>query len=214
MIEFLRNWIVNIVTVAIVLILFEIIIPAGKIKKIINLVSGFILIIAVINPFITLKNKNFNLSENAVSDSFYIDKKEVENSKKVLEDTQMQQIASVYKNKLTAKIQEELNKLEDVDATRIDININQDCKSEKFGEINKVYIELKKGKKQSGSVEIEPVASVKKIDISTQAPKNNDIKSLKLKDEQSKRLAELVKQSLNKTLEIQKDNIIVTVLEG
>lgn len=213
MIEFLKNWIVNIVTVSIVLILFEIIIPAGKIKKLINLVSGFILIIAVINPFITLRNKDFKLSESTVSDSFYIDKKEVENSKKVLEDKQMLQIASVYKSKLAAKIQDELEKLDGIEVSRIDVNINQDYNSEKFGEINKVYLELKKGKKQSKSDEIQPVATVKKIDISEQAAGNRSTKPLKQTDEQSKKLTELVKQNLNKTLEIQKDNIIVTVLE-
>lgn len=214
MIEFLKNWIVNIVIVAILLVLFEIIIPAGKIKKIINLVSGFILIIAVINPFITLKSKNFNLSDNVVSDSFYIDKKEMENSKKVLEDTQMQQIASVYKNKLISKIQEELNKLKDVTVIKIDVAINQDVKSDKFGEIKKVYIELKKGKKQSESVKIEPVAEVKKVDISEQDTKGAGEKTSKLKDGQSERITELIKQNLNKTLEVQKDNIEVTVLEG
>jgi stage III sporulation protein AF len=213
-IEFLKNWIVNIVIVAILLILFEIIIPAGKIKKIINLVSGVILIIAVINPFITLKNKNFSLSDNVVSDSFYIDKKEMENSKKILEDTQMQQITSVYKNKLISKIQEELNKLEDVTVTKIDVAVNQDVKSDKFGEIKKVCIELKKGKKQSESVKIEPVAVVKKVDISAQDTKGVSEKTFKLKDGQSERITELVKQNLNKTLEVQKDNIVVTVLEG
>ncbi|MHB8063075.1 MAG: stage III sporulation protein AF [Ruminiclostridium sp.] len=214
MLEFLRSWIINIVTISIILILFEIIIPSGKIKKIINLVSGFIILIVVINPFLTLKNNGFNLGENALADSFYIDKKEVENSSKVLKDTQMKQIATVYKKNLITKIQEEINNLEGVETSNIDVDINEDYISDKFGEINKVYVELKKGKKRNESVKIEPVISVKKVDITAPPIKNKNIKSLKLIDEQSKRLTELVKQNLNKTLEIQKDNIVVTVLEG
>jgi stage III sporulation protein AF len=214
MLESMRSWIINIVTISIILILFEIIIPSGKIKKIINLVSGFIIIIVVINPFLTLKNQGFDLSENALADSFYIDKKEVETSSKVLKATQMKQITTVYKKKLITKIQEETNNLEGVEASKVDVDINEDSTSDKFGEIKKVYVELKKGKKQNESVKIEPVISVKKVDITAPTVKNKNIKSLKLMDEQSKRLTEIVKQNLNKTLEIQKDIIVVTVLEG
>ncbi len=211
MLEFLRSWIINIVTISIVLILFEILIPTGKIKKIINLVSGFILLIVVINPFIVLKNQSFDLSDSTLSDSFYLDKKEVENSSKILEDTQMKQISAVYKNKVISKIQEETNKLEGVESSKVEIEINEDYKSEKFGEIKKVYIELKKGNKQLQTGKIEPVASVKKVDITAKTIKNKNTKSLKLIDEQSRRLTELVKENLNKTLEIHKDSIVVTV---
>ncbi len=214
MLEFLRSWIINIVTISIILILFEIIIPTGKIKKIINLVSGFILLIAVINPFITLKNQGYNLSENALADSFYIDKKEVENSSKILEDTQMKQITSVYKKKLITKIQDEANNIAGVETSNVDVDINEDYTCDNFGEINKVYVEIKKGEKRNGSTKIEPVATVKKVEISAQTIKNKNTKSLKLMDEQSRRLTELVKENLNKTLEIQKDSIVVTVLEG
>ncbi|HEY5583946.1 MAG TPA: stage III sporulation protein AF [Ruminiclostridium sp.] len=212
MLEFLKSWIINIVTISIILILFEIIIPTGKIKKIINLVSGFVLLIAVINPFLTLKNQGFDLSANTVADSFYIDKKEVENSSKVLKDTQMKQISTVYKKKLISKIQDEANKLEGVESSKAEIVINEDYTSDKYGEINTVYLELKKGKKQSESLEVKPVIAIKKVDITNQSDKNKSIKSLKVMDAESKRLTELVKQNLNKTLEIQKDNIVVTVI--
>ena len=92
MLDFLKDWIINIVTISLILILFEMIIPTGKIKKIINLVSGFILLIVIINPFIELKNQNYRLSETTISDSFYIDKKEVENSSKFLKENQIKQI--------------------------------------------------------------------------------------------------------------------------
>lgn len=216
MLEFLRSWVINIVTISIILILFEIIIPTGKIKKIINLVSGFILLIAVINPFITLRNQGFDLSENTLADSFYIDKKEVETSSKVLKETQMKQISSVYKKKLISKIQEETNNLEGVSESVVAVEINEDYSSDKYGEINKVFVELKKGKKQYESEKVKPVISIKKVEIKAeikgQTDKSNNTKTLKLIDPEDKRLTELVKQSLNKTLEIHKDSIVVAVL--
>jgi stage III sporulation protein AF len=212
MLEFLRSWIINIVTISIILILFEIIIPSGKIKKIINLVSGFIILIAVINPFLTLKSQDFNLSGNTLADSYYIDKKEVENSNKVFKDTQMKQISEIYKTKLVGTIQEQISKLEGVSESNVEVDINEDYTSDKFGEINKVYIQLIKGKKKGENVEIKSVTTVKKVDISTKdTNKKNKTKSLKNADSETQRRTELVKQSLNKALEIQKDSIVVTV---
>ncbi len=216
MLEFLRSWIVNIVTISIILILFEIIVPSGKIKKIITLVSGFVLLIAVVNPFLSLKNRGFELSETAMSDSFYIDKKEVETSSKLLEETQMKQISSVYKKKLAARIEEETRKIEGVTEANAIVEINEDFKSDRFGEITKVTVEMKKGKDAKGVANIEPVVSVEKIDITAPFKNKNgkekDSKEkLKIVDPEDKRLTELVKQTLNKSLEISRDSIEVTI---
>ncbi len=217
MLLFLKDWIINIVTISVILILFEIIIPTGKIKKIIHLVSGFILLIVIINPFIALRNQNYTLREDVISDSFYIDKKELENSSKLLNDTQMKQIASVYKKKLINKILAETKEIEGVVTLKVDVEINEDYTSDNFGEVNKVYLEMQKNKeqgneeKQTDSIKIKPVAAVK-VDIVSQS-KNMKTKALNQKSESGSKLAEVVKENLNKTLEINKDLIIVTILE-
>ena len=217
MLMFLKDWIINIVTITVILILFEIIIPTGKIKKIINLVSGFILLIVIINPFIALRNQNYTLREDVISDSFYIDKKELENSSKLLNDTQMKQIGSVYKKKLINKIQAETKEIEGVVTLKVDVEINEDYTSDNFGEVNKVYLEMQKNKeqddeeKQADSIKIKPVAAVK-VDIVSQAEKAKTTASKQINESGSK-LAEIVKENLNKTLEINKDLIIVTILE-
>lgn len=209
--EFLRSWIINIVTISIILILFEIIVPTGKIKKIINLVSGFILLIAVINPFLTLKNQDFKLTQQAVSDSVYIDKKEIEASSRVMEKKQMKQISEVYKRKLAERIKEETDKIEGVSAANVRVEINEDYESEKFGEINKVYIELKKGEKKSDSVNINSIITVKKIEIDS-STKNTDKQVNEELDSETGKLSELVKKSLNKTMEIAMENIIISIV--
>lgn len=213
MLEFLRSWIINIVTISLILILFEIIVPSGKIKKIITLVSGFVLLIAVVNPFLQLKNSNFDLSEAVQADSFYIDQKEVENSSKLLEETQARQIAEVYKKKLALRIEEEAGKLEGVSVTKTTVEINEDYNSEKFGEITKISVELKKASKEKDKKTIEPVVTVEKIDINARLnkKKEKEKEGLKFVDPEDKRLAELVKQNLNKSLEVNKESIEVTI---
>ncbi|OPX43444.1 stage III sporulation protein SpoIIIAF [Ruminiclostridium hungatei] len=217
MLEFMRHWIINIVTISIILILFEIVVPSGKIKKIITLVSGFILLIAVVNPLIKLKDKSFDLNEAMLSDSYYIDRKEVETGSRLLEETQARQISTVYKRKLTTRIEEETNRLEGVNGSKALVVINEDFKSEKFGEITKISVEIKKAKSRAGASKIEPVATVERIDIKAQSGdkeekgKDKDKDNLKFVDPEDKRLTELVKQNLNKSLEISKDNIEVTI---
>lgn len=221
MLNFLKDWIINIVTISLILILFEILMPTGKIKKIINLVSGFILLIVIINPFLTLKNQNYSLSDTVISDSYYIDKKELENSSKLFKDIQMKQIADVYKNSLTKKIKEQTKELEDVETLNVDVEINEDYSSNDFGAINKVCIELRKveqqEKEKTADSRIKPVMSVKKVDINDinveKENKNEKSKSLKSVEVKDKELTELVKDYLNKSLEIPKDCIVVTVLE-
>lgn len=226
MLDFLRSWIINIVTISIILILFEIIIPSGKIKKIINLVSGFILLIVVINPFISLKNQDIDLGKTALTDSYYIDKKEIEAGSKLLKDTQIKQISDVYKKKLVSTIREETNRLDGVYDSKVNVAINEDYNSDKYGEITKVDIQIIKGDKKDESMKVKPVISVKKIEI--KAPdisksdqmRNNTEKGNQTVNEKQlngadeykdKRLIELVKQNLYKTLEIRKDAIAVTI---
>lgn len=228
MLDFLKDWIINIVTISLILILFEMIIPTGKTKKIINLISGFILLIVIINPFIALKNQNYNLSETTISDSFYIDKKEIENSSKFLKENQIKQITSVYKKKLIAKIQKETENLEGVEISKADVEINEDYKSDNFGEVKKVYIELKKKELQTekdlqggqeiqhikeDSINVKPVIAIKKVDVLSENKKDKT-KSSKEISAKTNKLAELVKENINRTLEIPKDCIVVTVLDA
>jgi stage III sporulation protein AF len=188
------------------------IMPNGKTKKIINLVAGFILLIAVINPFISLKNKDIDLGELALKDSSYIDKKEIEASSKVLDQKQMKQISEVYKKKLIEKIREQTSKIDGVSDCNVNVEINEDASSDKYGEIKKVFVELKKGKSQSTEAfKVTPVAPVKKIEISTDNTKDTATKQPKLLDTNTQKLADTVKQNINKSFEIQKENIFVTV---
>ncbi|ACL76259.1 stage III sporulation protein AF [Ruminiclostridium cellulolyticum] len=212
MLDFLKSWIINIVTITIILVLFEIIMPSGKIKKIISLIAGFILLIAVINPFLALKNKNFNLGQNVISDSMYIDKNELEASSRLLKDKQMKQVSQVYKKKVITSIQEQAQKVEGVSQAKADIEINEDYSSNKFGEITRVNLQIKRGKKQSDSVRINSVIPVKKIDISLPFVNGKSKKKVEgPTDNENKKITEQVKQTINKSFEIHKDNIIVTV---
>lgn len=62
MISFLKNWIEQIVISVIIVSIFELLIPNGKIKKYIKVVLGIYIIFCIISPFVN-STELYNISE-------------------------------------------------------------------------------------------------------------------------------------------------------
>ncbi len=204
MLSFLSSWVINIVTVSIIIVLFEMLMPNSKTKKIINLVTGFVLIIAIINPFLSLKTSNINLADIALQDSGYLDKKEIENSSKYIGKTQMSQITEVYKKKVCENISSQLDKMEGIAQATVSVDINENTQSESFGEIQKVYITIRKGEKSESNKTVKPVIVVNKVDISIKRESKKTVV-----DFGEQKLQDSVKENINKTFQIDTKNIVV-----
>jgi len=63
MIEFLRQWIINIVIVSIFIALLEAILPNNSFKGYIKMIGGFLMIIVLLNPFIKLLSNNISIDK-------------------------------------------------------------------------------------------------------------------------------------------------------
>ncbi|MCX7923266.1 MAG: stage III sporulation protein AF [Clostridia bacterium] len=208
MLEFLRSWTINIVTLVIFIVLLEILVPKGKIKKFINLVSGFILIIAIVNPLLGTMKNGIELKEFQVANSNFMDRKEIEQSGKILEEKQMKQITDVYRNKVIGQIEEHTKTINGIGDVQADVIINEDYKSQNFGEIKRVYLKLSMNNKNSV---VKPVSRIEKVkvqtgnkNISTAIKKeNNEIKDAGLKNK--------IEDKIAKLLDIKKENIVINI---
>ena len=215
MLQFLRGWILNIIGLAILLLLLEILVPSGRIKKFVSLISGFILIIAVINPFIGLFSKGINLQDLQMADGSYIDKKELEVNSKLFKEQQMKQISQVYRKKIIDRLELNARGVEGVSDVRADVIINEDYKSDSFGEIRRVYLELTLGDEVSG---VKPVSGIERVEINTRRKEVKDTGSDKEKmeaaDVQTQVHPELVKKMegrISESLGISEENIVISV---
>ena len=204
MLSFLSSWVINIVTVSIIIVLFEMLMPNGKTKKIINLITGFILIIAIINPFLSLKTSDINIAGIALQESSYLDKKEIENSSKYMGKTQMSQITEVYKKRVCENISSQLDKMDGIEQATVSVDINENTESESFGEIQKVYITIKKGDKAENTKSFKPVIVVNKVDISIKKESKKAVV-----DFGEQKLQDSVKENIYKTFQIDTKNIVV-----
>lgn len=203
MIEFLKNWVLSISTLVIFIILLEIIIPSGKIKKFVNLVSGFILIIAIINPFLSLFRSGVDLKQFQFSNSNFIDKSEIERDSKILKDNQMKQIVETFRNKIIYQIQECLSDMKEISEVKGDVIINEDYKSATFGEIKRVYVNFKIANKEST---IKSVTKIEKVKIGGDEKKENNIKI-------DNAIRNNIETKINKLLGVNKDIIVINVRE-
>ena len=188
MLVFLKDWILNITALVLFLVVIEILMPSGRMKKYCGLVTGVILIIAIINPFLKLFNGNLNLEDIQVSNSNTIDRLEIEKNSKLLKDEEMKQITEVYRKKIIRQLEDNAMKSKGVVEAKGDVIINEDYNSDTFGEVKRAYLEITIAGEND---EISPVVKVDEVNIG--------------KEKQQETSSSEVEPKLRKQLE---DNII------
>ena len=188
MLVFLKDWVLNITALVLFLVVIEILMPSGRMKKYCGLVTGVILIIAIINPFLKLFNGNLNLEDIQVSNSNTIDRLEIEKNSKLLKDEEMKQITEVYRKKIIRQLEDNAMKSKGVVEAKGDVIINEDYNSDTFGEVKRAYLEITIAGEND---EISPVVKVDEVNIG--------------KEKQQETSSSEVEPKLRKQLE---DNII------
>ena len=176
--EFLNLWLKDIILVFIFLSIVEIMIPKGNMKKYINMIIGFLIIITIINPFVKLFNRDYSFNKDLY-------KNQIENINILYEGndelikTQEEQVKEFY----TEKIEEELEDLiiSTTDYTIERVNTTIDEEEESFGRLLTIEIFLKEKVKTEEEKDI--IIKIKKVDnISITENKGNDTKYNELND--------------------------------
>ncbi|HHW31750.1 MAG TPA: stage III sporulation protein AF [Clostridiaceae bacterium] len=202
MVEFLKGWVLNIITLVMFLVLLEILIPSGKLKKFINLVSGFILIIVLIEPFAGNALDSRKLEDFQIINSKVINEKELEYNSKIMEEEQMKQVSEVYKKKLTDNIVQRLEKVDGISNIEAEILIDEDYTSNTFGEIKKVFIKFNIEEEAGNSR--GNIFRVERIEIKDSEDFDEEqIVNEKIKDQ--------VEEIISRLLEIDSEDIIISV---
>ncbi len=202
MIDFFKSWVMNIVTIVILIVLLEMLLPSGKTKKFINLFTGFILIIAILNPFLGLVKKGVDFKGFQLTESNFLDKKQIEQDSKLLNDHQMESITESYRKKLINRLEEEAKGLKGINKVTADVIIDEDYTSDKFGSIKRVYLTLS-GNEDNSS--IKPVAEVKKVKLGESSVKNGVIRESKT---DSKIVAQL-REKISSAFDVSKGSIVI-----
>lgn len=203
MIDFLKEWVLNIVILAVILVIIEMMIPSGKIKKYVSLISGFVLIIALITPFLKVFKTEWDIKEYYTNSENFIDRKEIELGSRNLEEKQTEQIIEIYRKKLIDQIEENALSIKGVKEADADVIINENYNGENFGEIKRIYLALRLSDNDSI---VEPVSKVKKVQIGKEEIPGN-------KKEIDPKVKEQLEEKIIRAFGVSKENIVITLQE-
>ena len=204
MLVFLKDWILNITALVLFLVVIEILMPSGRMKKYCGLVTGVILIIAIINPFLKLFNGNLNLEDIQVSNSNTIDRLEIEKNSKLLKDEEMKQITEVYRKKIIRQLEDNAMKSKGVVEAKGDVIINEDYNSDTFGEVKRAYLEITIAGEND---EISPVVKVDEVNIGKE--KQQETSS----SEVDPKLRKQLEDNIINLFSLDRENIIISKSE-
>lgn len=146
--EAIKSWVVNIAAVAILMILFDLLMPDGKLRKFVQLFSGFILMFVMINPVLGLLGKN-DVFDGWAEDTVVLTS-QVKNIAGSLEDERSEQIMELYRNMLLTDIRNRLETHEQIEKAEVDPMIYENRESEKYGNIRRLFIRLTLKEAESG----------------------------------------------------------------
>lgn len=198
MIGFLKEWILNITALVLFLAVIEILMPSGRMKKYCSLITGVILIIVIINPFIRMFDSNFNLEEIQVFNSNAMDRMEIEKNSKILKEEEMKQIVELYRKKIIRQLEENALKSKGVSGAKGDVIINEDYNTDNFGEIKRVYLEI-----TANEEKISPVVKVDDIRIGEE-------KEPETQTDLEPKLKKQLEDSISSMFGIEKENIVIS----
>ena len=138
-IEFLTIWLKEIVLVFIFISIVELVLPNGNMKKYINMIIGFLIIIVIISPFVKLINKDYSftkdLYKNQIESAKFQDKDNLK-----LAIIQEEQIKGFYIEKIEGELKDLIIKNTDYSIEKISINISEEKQG--FGQLLAVEIIL------------------------------------------------------------------------
>ncbi len=156
MLESLKDWVSNIIAIIFFITLIEILIPDGKIKKYIGLITGVLVIITIATPMVKALGGEIKFEIPEISSTDSISKRGIEIQSKNLSELQSKQIMRVYKDKMEKSIKEQLMDLKDVECREVICHLYEDNK-EKLGEIKKIEVFLVKKLQKEQIKGIKPV---------------------------------------------------------
>lgn len=202
MIEFIKNWVLDIIIVIFFIAFVEIILPTSNMRKYINVVLGLLVIIVLINPIINIISKDIDIGKEVFLNINNYNKFSASDDYNFI-DVQNDQMANLYKDILANDIEELIEIGDKYNIVKIDIYIEEDINKDNYGEIYGVKLYLKRNdgvNDESNKVEVVKVEDIK---INLESPNIRQDDNFNLPE------MEYIRELISTQYKIKKDSIIV-----
>lgn len=193
MIEFLRNWVEQIAITIIIVSIFELILPDGKLKKYIKIILGVYVVFCIISPFVDNSLYSFDkLDEIDLGD--YVENAISTENTTVNQESMDLRLQELYIQELENNIEAQVQEY-GYNMSKCDIDADLSSSSENPG-IHSIKLELQEKGRISNIESVE-------INISN----NTNIEEAQNNDQKTKEL----KKSLAEHYEIDEDIIKISI---
>lgn len=216
MLEFIRHWVINIVALVLFIVIIEMLLPNGKMKKYVGIATGTVLIIAVITPVIELFGGDFDFAAAQTSTGNTISRMQIEKDSKLLEEEQLGQIIQVYRSDMIEQMEHHAEEVEGVRDAKADIIINEDHTSDRFGQIKRAYLEivLEEGDSSPGGDGSPMIGKVEAVSIGKIANKRTEVENCPPAENCPPELKKKLEDRIGEVFGVESENIIISQVVG
>ena len=212
--ENIKEWVLIIAVCAMIVEIFEIIMPQGNMKKTAITVCGLILCLCIIIPVSSMYKDLDNLDFN-----YSFERDSIAKSKEAYTEDEIIKITEEFKIKLKEHIENRVNRIEGLGKCEAEVIIEENYNSEKYGTIYRIYItaeeisdEMNEEMKERQSSGFSQYGDIKRVVISLKGIEviRRDEDKEDKNEPENVRVKE-TKQVISKEFELGEENIFVTV---
>lgn len=182
--------------------ILEYLMPDGNMKKYMRLFCGIILIIIILNPILTYSGLMQTLNYNVIKNDFIVKSSTNEVSNKY-SDMHNEITIKMYKQKISSHISGLLER-EEITATSVNVNIQENKDSEDYGMLTSVFLTVKDTNIKNYDSYIREI-KIDKIII------NETKNEKKIRTAQEILIEKKVKKIINNFYNLSSDNIHITI---
>ncbi|KXG78166.1 hypothetical protein AN618_05580 [Fervidicola ferrireducens] len=193
MVANLSSWIKQIIMVAMFTLFVDLFMPDNDLRKYIKVILGIIVMIAILNPIISLLNADTFFAGVQLEAGGYLDENSISRQAEKLKQKNMEMALELYEKELEERIVRQLRQLTFLEVSKTDVKVEQD------GSIKEIHLVIKKNSPQ-------PKKNVEKVFVSLDSHLSSTSKTNFEKDEIKK-----LKEYLSAFYEIPETNISVEV---
>ncbi|KAB3527574.1 stage III sporulation protein AF [Alkaliphilus serpentinus] len=204
--DFIRQWIVTILSVIIFITFVEILLPNSNNRKYINVVVGLLIMLVILKPVMGVINQQIPFGEEILQNTNQMEMMTVKNHYNHVDLANKENIINLYKQQLKEQMLDRIENKMGYPVDDLRINIVEE-EGETFGMINSVEVYLLEEKEAENPKGVSDIS----VNVVIDGKKNNkpDDDSILLNNE-----GDEIKKDLSDFYSISQDSIIVTLLKN